>query len=223
MKKIIYSFIFIFVLFFTINTCKAYTITSPSGKNFEVADDYVTYCCYGRDEYNEQVLVSRQKGVFKLEWSSNWKSYAFKFYPEGSDKSSVFDVYYYFVNEVKLSTNQSTYIGGKLIISDCNTDVIYSNILNPDGNEKEGDYLYNSETGGTVGDSSSRLKLTYEYNDINTACKVNATLENGAFTDRIYYSNYMPGIDGSLKTKKAFPRERTYFNRKSVFIFSSRR
>ncbi|MBQ9012683.1 MAG: hypothetical protein IJ094_03850 [Bacilli bacterium] len=73
-----------------------------------------------------------------------------------------------------------------------------------------------------IGDPSSRLKLSYEYNEDYTECHVNATLENGAFTDRIFYSNYMPSIAGQgLLSKQSFPRERCNFKRKSVFIFSS--
>lgn len=60
-----------------------------------------------------------------------------------------------------------------------------------------------------IGDTSSRLKLSYEYNEEYTECKINATLEGGQFTDRIFYSNYMPSIAGQgLLSKKAFPRER---------------
>lgn len=60
-----------------------------------------------------------------------------------------------------------------------------------------------------IGDTSSRLKLSYEYNKEYTECKINATLEGGQFTDRIFYSNYMPSIAGQgLLSKKAFPRER---------------
>ena len=73
-----------------------------------------------------------------------------------------------------------------------------------------------------IGDPSSRLKLSYEYNQDYTECHVNATLENGAFTDRIFYSNYMPSIAGQgLLSKQAFPRERYNFKRKSVLILSS--
>lgn len=45
-----------------------------------------------------------------------------------------------------------------------------------------------------IGDTSSKLKLSYEYNEEYTECKINATLEGGQFTDRIFYSNYMPSI-----------------------------
>ena len=73
-----------------------------------------------------------------------------------------------------------------------------------------------------IGDPSSRLKLSYEYNQDFTECHVNATLENGAFTDRIFYSNYMPSIAGQgLLSKQAFPRERCNFKRKSILILSS--
>lgn len=65
----------------------------------------------------------------------------------------------------------------------------------------------NSDTDVTIGDNTSRLKLSYEYNENNTECKINATLENGAFTDRIYYSNYMPGLNGELLSKRSFPRD----------------
>lgn len=80
------------------------------------------------------------------------------------------------------------------------------------------------EQDAQIGDSSSRLKLSYEYNEDYTECKINATLENGAFTDKIFYSNYMPSIAGQgLLSKQAFPRERYNFNRESVSFLSSGR
>lgn len=58
----------------------------------------------------------------------------------------------------------------------------------------------------TIGDPNSKLQVTYEYNEDNTECKINATIKDGAFTDKIYYSNYMPSISGQgLITKKPFP------------------
>lgn len=74
------------------------------------------------------------------------------------------------------------------------------------------DIVYNdkiiapSMTDDTIGDPNSRLQISYEYNEDNTECKINATIKDGAFTDKIYYSNYMPSISGQgLITKKPFP------------------
>lgn len=63
----------------------------------------------------------------------------------------------------------------------------------------------------TIGNPSSNLQLSYEYNEDYSECKINATLKNGQFTDTIFYSNYMPSISGQgLLTKVLFPRERNY-------------
>ncbi len=60
-----------------------------------------------------------------------------------------------------------------------------------------------------IGDKDSRLKVTYEYNEDNSSCHIDATLVGGEFTDRIFYSNYAPAIStGELLSKSIFPRER---------------
>lgn len=105
-----------------------------------------------------------------------------------------------------------------------NNDYFYTNFDIIDKNT--GDILKTADVGVEqeveIGDPSSRLKLSYDYNEEYTECHVNATLENGAFTDRIYYSNYMPSIAGQgLLSKQSFPRERYNFKRKSVLILSS--
>lgn len=61
----------------------------------------------------------------------------------------------------------------------------------------------------TISDPNSDLQLSYEYNEDFTECHINATLKNGSFTDKIYYSNIMPSISGQgLLTKNGFPAER---------------
>ena len=88
------------------------------------------------------------------------------------------------------------------------------------------DIVYNdkiiapSMTDDTIGDPNSRLQVTYEYNEDNTECKINATIKDGAFTDKIYYSNDMPSISGQgLITKKAFPIDGiTIIDNQSLFF-----
>lgn len=76
-----------------------------------------------------------------------------------------------------------------------NFDIIYNDVL-----------IAPSMDDDTIGDLNSRLQVTYEYNEDNTECKINATIVDGSFTDKIYYSNYMPSISGQgLITKKPFP------------------
>lgn len=66
----------------------------------------------------------------------------------------------------------------------------------------------------TISDPSSDLQLSYEYNEDFTSCHINATLKNGAFTDKIYYSNLAPSISGQgLLTKRGFPVERYRYYR----------
>lgn len=76
-----------------------------------------------------------------------------------------------------------------------NFDIIYNDVLIAPSMEDD-----------TIGDLNSRLQITYEYNEDNTECKINATIKDGAFTDKIFYSNDLPSITGQgLITKKAFP------------------
>lgn len=88
------------------------------------------------------------------------------------------------------------------------------------------DIVYNdkiiapSMTDDSIGDPNSRLQVTYEYNEDNTECKINATIKDGSFTDKIYYSNDMPSISGQgLITKKAFPIDGiTIIDNQSLFF-----
>lgn len=88
------------------------------------------------------------------------------------------------------------------------------------------DIVYNdkiiapSMTDDTIGDPNSRLQVTYEYNEDNTECKINATIKDGSFTDKIFYSNDMPSISGQgLITKKAFPIDGiTIIDNQSLFF-----
>lgn len=100
----------------------------------------------------------------------------------------------YVINVQEDSRYDSNYFYTNFDIIDKNTGV---NLKTADiGVEKDAE----------IGDPSSRLKLSYEYNEDYTECKINATLENGAFTDKIFYSNYMPSIAGQgLLSKKGFP------------------
>ena len=117
------------------------------------------------------------------------------------------------------TTNDSDFTGSIAHDSDAfgfNPEYVYKcnfDISSKDGsiNFKADDFTVDTlgKKDAEIGDTSSRLKLSYEYNKEYTECKINATLEGGQFTDRIFYSNYMPSIAGQgLLSKKAFPRER---------------
>lgn len=88
------------------------------------------------------------------------------------------------------------------------------------------DIVYNdkiiapSMTDDSIADPNSRLQIIYEYNEDNTECKINATIKDGSFTDKIYYSNDMPSISGQgLITKKAFPIDGiTIIDNQSLFF-----
>lgn len=75
-----------------------------------------------------------------------------------------------------------------------NFDIIYNDVLIAPSMEDD-----------TIGDPNSRLQISHEYNEDNTECKINATIKDGSFTDKIFYSNYMPGPSGHLLTKQPFP------------------
>lgn len=224
MKKVFFSFLAIFCFFIAFNSCQAYTITSPHGVEYNINDEYQTYLAYAKDSNNEYILVSKKKGVFKLEWSSGWSDYAFVFYPEGSTSSSKFDYYYW---GTKIAYDNSMISSGvaknTCEISACNTTITFSKV-NPNGNENVGDVFYTpTPDDPAIGDASSKLKLTYEYNEEFTECKINATLEGGAFTDKIYYSTSYSHLEGVLENKLEFPNSRYYNFRKCYCIFSSGR
>ena len=90
-----------------------------------------------------------------------------------------------------------------------NFDIIYNDVL-----------IAPSMDDDSIADPNSRLQVTYEYNEDNTECKINATIKDGAFTDKIYYSNDMPSISGQgLITKKAFPIDGiTIIDNQSLFF-----
>ena len=62
----------------------------------------------------------------------------------------------------------------------------------------------------TITNTSSNIAITYEYNEDRSNCHVNATITNGSFSDKLYYSYQMPSIasQGLVLGKTAFPIER---------------
>lgn len=227
MKKVFFSFLAIFCFFIAFNSCQALTINGDNGISVEISDEYVSYICFNNATSNNggTVIASKVKGVFKKNWVSGQGSYMVYFYPDGSTTYTTFDAIY--LNSG--SDNMSTFSGATCItfITDeffqGNTTLMFGKVRGTDSHY-EGEIIYQPiPEDPAIGDASSKLKLTYEYNEEFTECKINATLEGGAFTDKIYYSNYQPGVSGELLTKKGFPSERSHSYRKSIFIFSSRR
>lgn len=62
----------------------------------------------------------------------------------------------------------------------------------------------------TIEDKNSNIKLTYSYSEDTSTCHVDATILNGAFSDKLYYSYQMPSIAGQglVIGKTQFPLER---------------
>lgn len=62
--------------------------------------------------------------------------------------------------------------------------------------------------GGNIYDKNSKINISFKYNDIKTLCHVDVTIKDGNFTDKLFYSNYVPGINGELNVGKTeFPRD----------------
>ena len=201
MKKILFSFIAVFSIFVAINSCQAVAFTTRGGNVIDAGDDYQSYF-YWIDYLNgadyPMVLLAKSKGEFKLVWNSNTSTYMFKFYPEGSETTSTYYADYVGDNDTKYdfanlrNGNQPFYNYSKSYAYTGNVPVTYESV-NPGGNEQIGDSFYSVIPPDTsISNPDSRLQLTYEYNEELTECKINATLANGSFTDKIYYSNYQP-------------------------------
>lgn len=76
------------------------------------------------------------------------------------------------------------------------------------------DYVFqNSLT--IIDNPNSDIVITYEYNQDYSSCHVDATIRNGAFSDKLYYSYQMPSIAGQGLTlgKTAFPSRWYRYNK----------
>lgn len=162
--------------------------TYTPGSNYRVSAKYYHYNFYFKYYLKDGYPLQSSKPFTYLNFTQTTNDSAFtgEFVPHDSDGFSFNPEYVY----------------------KCNFD-----ISSKDGsiNFKADDFTVDTlgKKDAEIGDTSSRLKLSYEYNKEYTECKINATLEGGQFTDRIFYSNYMPSIAGQgLLSKKAFPRER---------------
>lgn len=228
MKKVFFSFIAIFCFFIAFNSCQALTIQGD-GVAVEISDEYVSYVCLKGDGsegdgYGGVILASKVKGIFKKNWVSNQGSYMYYFYPEGSDSYTKYD---------KFSINSGSNMAGPTngtcwkfsnnTVLQGNTTIMYGTVRGTD-THYEGEIVYQpTPDDPAIGDASSKLKLTYEYNEEFTECKINATLEDGVFTDKIYYSTSYSHLEGVLENKLEFPNSRYYNFRKCYCIFSSGR
>lgn len=176
------------------------------------------------DNDNNFIYDNNQKSIYL---TGDNLTYPLRYYVITFERYNKDGVKYYERGVNASSFSKKDYFRNIEIYSDLeDSSYFYSNFNIIDKNS--GDTLKVADFGDSVdkeveiGDPSSRLKLSYEYNEDYTECHVNATLENGAFTDRIFYSNYMPSIAGQgLLSKQSFPRERYNFKRKSVLILSS--
>lgn len=153
---------------------------------------------------NNPILVSLDSNNLRYIYTLN-KMYAFRFYdtlnfPSFSNNLLDTSDGYKYYNKVDAwcdSTNP-------FIMSD--RDIYLVN----DACDGPSDTIFNPKNvipDDTIGDSSSNLQLSYQYNEDNTSCHIDATLKGGEFTDQIYYSNIAPSIAGQgLLTKKPFPK-----------------
>lgn len=211
MKKVFFSFLAIFCFFIAFNSCQALTIQGD-GVTVEISDEFVSYVCIkGSDDSTGHILASKVKGIFKKNWVSGQSSYMYYFYPDGSDTYTTF--YQFHINSGSNMAGPSSVTCVKYsnnTVLQGNTTIMYGVVRGTDSHY-EGEIVYQPiPDDPAIGDASSKLKLTYEYNEEFTECKINATLEDGSFTDKIYYSNYQPGVSGELLTKKGFPSERSH-------------
>lgn len=126
-------------------------------------------------------LTENDKAI-KVQYISSDFSYFYTFKFQGGQNGN------FLLNAIPLEGDESSYLFYT------NFDIVF------DGLE-----TFPSMTDDTIGDPNSRLQVTYEYNEDNTECKINATIKDGSFTDKIFYSNYMPGPSGHLLTKQPFP------------------
>lgn len=141
----------------------------PSGSNYTITAPYYHY--YFRFSY---YLINSGLGVSKPYLGLTVSDYT----TDSSLQASAYYRRFYFNPEY---------------VYKCNFDISTTDgLINFEADDFTVDTLGKKDA--EIGDTSSRLKLSYEYNEEYTECKINATLEGGQFTDRIFYSNYMPSI-----------------------------
>ena len=125
----------------------------------------------------------------------------------------------------KLSTKYNTtssYIERVSTSADFYDYVICNKFINVDVySDKNKTLKLNKVIDDTIQDNNSKLKITYEYNEAKTECKINATLVDGAFTDKIYYSNLMPGLTGLTVGKVIFPHDGITVNQNQDLFFQA--
>lgn len=229
MKAKVFVFLFCFLFIFTIfiSNVSATTIEDLYSKDnvFTVKNlttgetKEVTIPKFTKGDFSKAtnyVLVYKNENDYFFQFTSDNKNYivvysnisgGYEIRRNGTYQVIGSDVYYQDLGDYYLSSSGNLYGENVYIYSTCD---LYK-VIDRDEAMQE-DLPENAEliTSGsmdddTIGDPNSRLQVTYEYNEDNTECKINATIKDGSFTDKIFYSNYMPGPSGHLLTKQPFP------------------
>ena len=171
-----------------------FILSKPTGKPIRVGSYYIyilndsngklyinnSYTNYSQNCINIKSTSSAIRLSYSADWNNNWD---FKF------------------NAYNLSTYDFNLNAGQFVsVSD---DQFISTVPIYTDDTFSGTFY---EPDDTIGDPSSDLQLSYQYNEDNTSCHIDATLKGGEFTDQIYYSNYQFDLEGKLKTKKPFPK-----------------
>lgn len=212
MKKIFFSFLLISLIFANYLSADTFDVSQMKVTTDNLPENYKEFLVNG---YVSTFDVLNNASYLLILKDKNGKFYTYDddgYYRGYLGATSA--VYYFTLNtstgkyEYKSSYNASKaivsyeYYNGSPSICDSNvpiytdstcSEVFFESISKPDI---------------SIGNPDSKLQLTYEYNEDFTECKINATIVDGAFTDKIYYSNYQPGVTGGLLTKKRFPTER---------------
>lgn len=224
--KVFISFCFLFIFTIFISNVSATTIEDLYSKDnvFTVKNlltgetKEVTIPKFTKGDLSEAtnyVLVYKNVNDYFFQFTSDNKNYivvysnisgGYEIRRNGSYQVIGSDVYYQDLGDYYLSSSGNLYGENVYIYSTCDLyKVTDRDEAMQEDLPENAELITSSMEDDTIGDPNSRLQVTYEYNEDNTECKINATIKDGSFTDKIFYSNYMPGITGELLTKIPFP------------------
>lgn len=226
--KVFISFCFLFIFTIFLTNVSAVTIGDLYSKDnvFTVKNlttgetKEVTIPKFTKGDFSKAtnyVLVYKNENDYFFQFTSDNKNYivvysiisgGYEIRHNGYYQVIGSNVYYQTLGDYYLSSSGNLYDENVYIYSTCDLYKVTDRdeAMQEDLPENAELITSGSMEDDTIGDPNSRLQISYEYNEDNTECKINATIKDGAFTDKIFYSNDLPSITGQgLITKKAFP------------------
>jgi hypothetical protein len=215
----IISLMFCFSIF--INNIKAVTLydkNNTSKPDFEiVVPDEATYY---QVEYKTNSDGSRTYYIFYytepvlkfcFDYTYNPAGFTYRFYyPDGTNKDTTIKYkrisFNKTTNQYETAQNLAWDYRPVWFFPSYQNTCLYTNFdIYHDNTFTNVEWSANNIQDDSISNPNSRIQITYNYNEDFSNCNINATLKNGAFSDKLFYSSSMPGFNGQFVTKKAFP------------------